>query len=348
MEAVYATRGRVMRAADIQASAYMSAQIDDRLVSASRSVDRLCHRGDGIRPGFAPWTGTITYDWPVGNNTDAYRFWLNQNSLYSLTSATSGGSTITSASLLRPETGPPYSAIIVNRSSGSLLSQGSGAGEASLALDGVWCGCPIEEVTRGTLGGNITSSVTTATLNASVDVGSIIRLDSERIIVTERSWSTSGQTGSLTANLNAQTLAVADGAAFLAGEELILDSERVLINAITGNTLVVQRAIAGSALAAHTTAAIYWSRIFTVQRGALGTAAAAHSIGAPVYAYKPPALIEQLTVAYCIDQGEQENSAYARTVTMGEDVREMTGRGLKQLEERVWATYGRKLRHRGI
>jgi hypothetical protein len=350
MEAVYATRERVMRAADVRASAYFSAEIDERLASASRSVDRLCHRGDGIRPGFAPWAGTVTYDWPANNNADSYRFWLNQNALYSLSAVSSGGETITSSALLRPETGPPYSSIIVNRAGGASLTFDTGIGEASLALTGVWCGCPIDEVSRSTwlLSGNITSSVEAITINAPLGVGNIIRIDSERMIVADRAWGSSGQTGSLASSNAAQTLTVADGTAFFIGEELILDAERVLIHAITGNNLLVQRAVAGSPLAAHTTATIYYSRTFTMQRGQLGTTGASHLTGAPIYVYRPPALISQLTVAYAIDQGAQENSAYARTVSMGEDVKEMVGRGLKSLEERVYSMYGRKNRMRSV
>ncbi len=350
MRAVYATRGRVMRAADIKAAAYLASEIDAANESAAIAIDRLCHRGDGIRPGFAPWTGTITYDWPVLNNDGAYRFYLNQNSLISASAVVSGGTTITADTILRPEYGPPYSMLDVDQGTSSLLTHGSGAGQESLAVTGVWAGCPIEERSHGTwlLSGSPDADDTSLVLNAPVDVGSIIRIDSERMIVTDRAWASSAQTGSLASSFSAQTLAVSDGTAFLAGEELLIEAERVLIRDIAGNNLIVQRAVAGTALAAHAAATIYWSRTFTVQRGDLGTTAAAHTTGAPIYIYRPPALIEQLQVAYALDQRAQESSAYARTIGTGDAERQATGGGIKALEERVYFAFGRKLRHRGV
>lgn len=349
-EAVYTTRERIMRSADIKMPAYKSEEVDEFIRAASRQVDRLCHRGDATRPGFAPWQGTITYDWPVSNNDGAYRFWLNQNSLYSLTTAVSGGETITSSCLLRPETGPPYSSIIVTRSSGDLFSLGSGTGENSLAITGVWCGAPVQERSRAVwqLSSGVNDSTTTLPANALIGVGDILRVDSERMIVQERSWSYSGQTGTLASSNSAVTLSVSDGSVYLVGETLLIGSERVLVVDIASNDLTVRRAVDGSVLAAHSFGAIFWSRTFTVERGSLGTTAASHSSGAPVYIYKPPAPIEQLTIAYAIDQNAQENSAYARTVSAGDDARELTSRGLKALEDRVWSAYGRKLRHRAV
>lgn len=350
MRAVYATRRRVMRAADVKASAYQSSEIDQALESASVAVDRLCHRGDATRPGFAPWTGTITYDWPVLNNASAYRFYLNQNSLLSLTSVISGGTTITSAALLRPETGPPYSVLDVDRATSSLFTISSGAGQSSLAIAGVWCGAPLDErtSTTWTAPGSLSSSATTATLAAPLDIGTIIRIDSERMIVTDQGWADSGQDGTLTAAKSAETLAVSDGTAFLIGEELLIDAERVLVRDIAGNTLVVQRAAGGSTLAVHTAASIYQARSCTLQRGALGTTATTHLAGAPVYVFRPPALIEQLTVAYALDQRAQETSGYARTVGSGEGERPAGGGGIRALEDRVWTAFGRKLRHRAV
>lgn len=351
MEAWYTTRERVMRAAGVKAAAYLAPEIDAAIGSASRAVDRLCHRGDGTRPGFAPWTGTITYDWPVLNNEDSYRFWLNQNSLASLTSAVSGGVNIFAACLLRPETGPPYSSVIVDRDSDDLLTFTSGAGEASLALGGVWCGCTVAELTRSTwlLGSSPDGSTDQITLNAPLGVGNIVRIGSERIILTEKAWADSTQdVASLAASANAQTVAVSDGSAFFTGEELLIDAELVLVRSIAGDNLIVQRAVSGSTLAAHTNASIYWARTFTVQRGSLGTTAAGHTSGAALAVYQPPPLVEQLTVAYAQDQRAQENSAYARTVGSGDSEKQATGGGIRALEDRVYAAHGRRVRHRAV
>lgn len=339
-----------MRAADVKASAYLTPEIDQAIESASRAVDNLCHRGDQTRPGFAPWTGTITYDWPVSNNDDAYRFWLNQNSLTSLTSAVSGGVDIEAACILRPETGPPYSSVIVDRDSDHLLTFTAGAGERSLALGGTWCGCAITDRTRSTwqLGSSPDADDDQLTLNAPLGVGNIVLIGTERVIITEKTWADSGEDGSLTASAGAQSLAVSDGTAFFAGEELLIDAERVLVQDIAGNTLIVKRAVGGSVLASHSTASIYFARSFTVERGALGTTAASHTLGAALLIYAPPPLVEQLTVAYALDQRAQESSAYARTVGTGDAERQAGGAGIRSLEDRVYAAHGRKLRHRAV
>lgn len=345
----YCTRERVMRAAGIKASAYQAGEIDAAIETGADAVDTLCRRGDDIRPGFAPWEGTITFDWPTLNNEDPYRFWLNQHALLAAETAVSGGIDVSSALLPWPEYGPPYTALDIDSSSSDLLTFVAGRGERSFAVTGTWGYSDAERtLTAWTLDAGINASVTTATLNAPFGVGSIVRIDDERMFVTDRTWATSGQTGSLAQNNAAQTLAVSDGSVFLAGEELLLDAERVLVRDIAGNNLIVQRAISGSTLAEHTGSTIYWSRTATVQRGALGTVAASHVMGAQVSLFTPPGLIEQLNVAYALDQRVQESSAYARTIGTGETERAAGGQGIRSLEGRVLAAYGRQLRHRAV
>lgn len=346
----YTTLERVMRAADVKANAYLSSELSQAIETASDAVDSLCRRGDDIRPAFAPWTGTITYDWPVQNNNDAYRFYLNQNSLYSLTTLESAGTDITADALLWPETGPPYTAVDIDQGSSSILDFVSGSGQRSLAFTGIWTAAPIAERVRSswTLGANLASDATTATLNAPIGTGSIVRIGTERMVVTARTWADSGQTGTLTASTSAETLTVSDGSAFLAGEELLLDAERVLVRDVAGNDLIVKRAVSGSTLAAHTTAAIYWARSCEVERAALGTTAAAHGAGDAVAIYVAPGLVEQLTVAYALDQRQQEVSAYSRTIGSGDGERAASARGIGDLEKRVMAKYGRPLRYRAV
>lgn len=346
----YATRERVMSASDIKSSAYLAAEIDAAIESASQAVDDLCHRGDAVRPGFAPWTGSITFDWPsaqAGNNS--YRLWLGSNLLVSLTSATSGSVSLGTDAFGSPADGPPYSAVEIDRDSNAYLDPGDAVGQRSLVVTGVW-GQDVNERTATTwqLGSSPSASATTVTLNAPVGVGSIVRVDSERMIVAERSWVSTGQTATLAASLTTTNVAVADGTAFFRGEEIIIDSERMLILDIVGNTLLVKRGYGGSTLAAHTAATIYWSRSFTVERGALGTTAASHTSGAQLYVYRPPALIEQLTVALAQDQRAQESSGYARTVGTGDAERQAGGGALRALSDRVYARYGRKVRHRAV
>lgn len=346
----YATRERVMRASDIKASAYLSSEIDSAIEQASQAVDDLCQRGDGIRPGFAPWQGSVTYNWPIRNNDDAYRFYLNRQSLFSLDSVVSGGIDITADSFGWPTDGPPYRAVDVNVASSNLFTFIDGIGQRSLVITGTWCGVPVLENNQPTwqLGSSPSSTDTQITLNMPFGVGSILRVGSERMLVTDRTWLDSGQSASLTLSAAAQTLAVSNGAGFLIGEELLIDSERVLIRDIAGNNLTVERAYSGSVLAAHVSSEIFYGRSATISRGALGSTAAGHSSGALVYRYSTPKVIEQLTVAYAQDQRAQENANYARTVGSGSGQHDAGGVSIPDLEERVLASYGRRLRFRAV
>jgi hypothetical protein len=191
-----------------------------------------------------------------------------------------------------------------------------------------------------------------AATSAAVGVGSLLRIDSERVIVTGRTQLDTGQTlggTGLTNQNNAVTVAVASGAAFAAGEALLIDGERMLVEDITGNTLVVKRAWDGSTIAAHTVgAAIYAPRTLTVARGALGTTAATHLTAAPVYRWDAPGSVRQLCVAEALVDLMQGRSGYARTAGSGESEREVSGRGLKDLRDRVYVSHGRKGRVRSV
>lgn len=345
----YTTRERVMRAADVKASAFLSSEIDSAIESSSQAVDTLCRRGDAIRPGFAPWVGTIEFDWPVEvNNDDPYRFWLNQHTLLEPESATSGGVDVTTSLLPWPSYGPPYTALEIDEASGDLFNFTTGRGQRSLSITGEWGMTNAERAFGWTLAGSIDAITQTVSLNAPFGVGSLVRIGAERMQVIEKAWADSGQTGSIVSSMTAQTLPVADGSVFFPGEELILDAERVLIRDVAGNNLIVQRAVSGSTLAGHTGAIIYWARMCTVERAALGTTAAAHSAGDALALHDVPALVEQLTVAYALDQRQQELSAYARTIGQGEGERNASGAGIGDLEERVKAAYGRRLRYRAV
>lgn len=344
----YASRESVMAAPDIRASAYASAGVDSALVSAARQVDSLCHRGAYDRgiPGFLPWTGALSFDWPNDQGARSGRLWLDQFSLYSLTSMTSGGVTVSPASvLLEPSaSGPPYSRIDLSRSTSAAFSTGPGAGQRSLALTGVWCPClPQESAPSGfTVSGSPSSSATTLTANGPAFVGDILKVDSERMLVQEKTWVTSAQTGSLAASMAAETLAVSDGTVFRAGEDLLIDAERLLVRDVAGNNLIVRRAVGGSTLAAHTTATVYWPRLLTVKRGALGTTAAAHTTGTQIYRNVVPSLVAELAVAYALDTYFQQGAGYARTIGSGESERQMRSTAIKDLEERVYWAYGRR------
>lgn len=349
----YATREAVMSASDIPSTAYLSADVDSAIASATSQVDKLCHRGAIERgiPGFLPWTGTLAYDWP--NDRDAVwgRLWLERHSLLSLTSLTSGGVSIpTNAVLLEPaNAGPPYNRIELDRAQAYAYGVGSGTGQRSIQITGVWLPHELAEpaYTGTTVSGDPSDSTTSLSVTGPLQVGQVIRIDTERLLVQEKTWATSSQTGTLDDQHNAETLAVSDGSVFRVGEELLIDAERLLVRDVAGNNLIVKRAWSGSTLAEHTAATIYWPRSLTVKRGVLGTTAASHTAGAQVYRTLVAPLVRELTIAYALDTIAQQGSAYARTIGSDDNQRMVSGRGIRELEERVYWAHGRR-RHGAV
>jgi hypothetical protein len=162
--------------------------------------------------------------------------------------------------------------------------------------------------------------------------------------VTGRSWVTSAQTGSLTASVGDRTLAVATGSAYNVGETLLIDAERLLIEDIAGNNLIVKRAQNGSVLAVHSTATVYVSRVLTVARGLLGTTAATHLISTAITALDAPGLVRQLTIAEAINLLLQESGGFSRDVGAGESATTAPGVGLDALRKQTRDALGRKVR----
>ncbi|MGW9058908.1 hypothetical protein [Streptomyces sp. NPDC055733] len=351
MEPVYATREDVQRALDVQPSAGSARQIDRALQSASRDVDGLCHRT------FYPWLGERRFDWPGSQYRPSWRIWLDDQGLISLTSLTSGGTTIDPADVvLYPQAGPPYTRI--ETSLGSSAAWGGGpTSQQTIAVTGLW-GYTLDEATDGGLATAVVSTAaTTLTVDAAtsttVGVGSVLRIDTERLLVTGRTMADTGQT--LAADLGAQkkdgVVAVADSAVFAVDETLLVDGERCRITDIAGDTLVVERAVDGSTLAAHTAgAALYAPRALAVTRGALGTTAVAHADGAPVWRWEPPGLVRDLTIANALNRVLQEQAGYARTskTSSGAKSQSVEVLSLDSLRTQVYDAHGRKARHRGV
>jgi len=334
----YTTREDVMSAQDIKASAHAARDIDRAIEAGARDVDRLLHRR------LEPWTGTRRFDVP-GSYANLTRIYFGEQLLISDTTVVTGGETVDAGDYyLYPDAGPPYWRIEMNQATLNTWPS-DGDDQLTAAITGLW-GWTNDELPSGTSVEALDASETGVDISAApyVGVGSVLRIDDERMIVTNRSWLSTAQTGSLAAQQNARSLAVADGSVFAAGETLLLESERVLVTDVAGNTLTVQRAVDGSVLAAHTSATIYASRTLTVQRGALGTTAATHLTSAPIYVWQPPALAAELNLAYAINTLLQRQSGYARTVGEGENARESSGRGIRALEKAALSAYGQQVR----
>ncbi|MGW3025866.1 hypothetical protein [Streptomyces sp. NPDC001221] len=345
----YATREDVMGALDVKDTTRNKRYIDQALESASRSVDSLCHRR------FYPVLGTRYFDWPA--RPSGYTPWvlrLDDSELISIDTLSSGGRTITPDEYdLEPNrTGPPFSRVEIKLSTSAALGGGP-TYQRDVQISGVW-GYRNTETTLGATTAAVSSATATmisvdGPTSAAVGVGSVLRVDSERLIVTERTQASTGQTGSITASKSDVALTVPNGAAYAIDEVLLLDSERMRIDDIAGNTLTVERAYDGTVLAAHAGATIYAPRTLTVTRGALGTTADTHANGATVYRWTPPGLVRQLAKAEAITQLTQERAGwFMKASTTGNSAGRVSADALQMLRAQTFTEHGRKARHRGV
>jgi hypothetical protein len=320
----YTTRERVKRALDSAQTARSDAQVDDAIAAATDSIHGLCHRR------FYPELKTVTFDWPNRQSPTSWRLWLEQHELVELTAATAGGTTLAVDDLkLYPPSGPPYDRVETDLSSTAAYAAGATEQQA-VALTGLYAGAPVVEASVAALAEALDPTETSVdvTDGSTIGIGSLLRVDTERMIVTGRRQLDTGQTlggDGLTAMANNTAVPVGDGTAFAVGEIVLIDAERMIVIDVAGNTLVVKRAWDGTVLAAHTTgAAIYSPRTLLVERGVLGTTAAAHDTAAPVRRWTPPALIESLAVAEALVTLGCEQAGYATQTRAGESSRSVT------------------------
>lgn len=344
------TREEVAQAADVKASAYANADVDRALEASADSVEGLCHRR------FWPEQATRYFDWPDWWQAGtAWRLWLDDNDLISVTALVSGAVTIPPSDYFlrradnRDEA--PYTHIEINLATQSAFGGGT-TWQRNIAVTGLW-GHSNAETPAGALAEALDASETgvDVTDSAAVGVGHLLRVDSERMLVTDKAMLTTGQTlqAAVAATQSADTLTVTSGAGFARGETLLLDSERVLVRDIAGNSLLVKRAADGSTLAAHTGSTIYAPRTLTVVRGFGGTTAATHLTAAPLVRHVPPPLVRDLGLAYSLNQLNQESAAYGRASGEGDHLNEQLGRGVvKGIEADVYARFGRKARVRAV
>ncbi|NUP18438.1 MAG: hypothetical protein HOZ81_20605 [Streptomyces sp.] len=350
----YATREDITSALDLKETARSNPQVDRVIEAASRDVEGLLHRR------FYPEIATRYFDWP-DQYARPWRLWLDDSELISLTSIASGGTSIPTSNInLEPNrNGPPYNRIELRIDTDAAFGGGQTT-QRDITITGLW-GYSTTESPAGAVAAGIGSSATTLTVNsaAGIGVGQLLRIGSERLIVTDRTMTSTGQTlqTPLTAAKNNETVAVGSGAAFAVGEVILLDAERMLITDIAGNTLVVKRSWDGSTLATHAGSTIYAARSLTVSRAALGTTAAAIAQDATIYRWEPPGPVRALTIAEAVTTLLQESSGYARTTGVGTTTRNVGGGtvaktiygvGLDALREQAYTSHGRKVRIRGV
>lgn len=344
----YCIREDVKSALDIKLTARSDSQVDNAIIAATDTIEGALHRR------FYPMTVTRYWPWPSRTpGMRPWRLWLDADELISINTLTAGGVEIVEGDyLLEPiNSGPPYTNVQIDLSSNAVFAAGS-TWQRAISIDGVF-GHSAREAAAGALAENLDATETgvDVTNSIAVGVGSIIRVDSERMLVTGKTMVTTGQTlgGNLTALASNTTVAVTTGSAYTVGETLLIDAERMLIVDIAGNNLTVKRQWDGSVLAAHTAGAtIYAPRTLTVERGAYGTTAATHATTTSIYAHVVPGIIREWAVAEAVNTLIQRGSGYARTTGSGENERETSGRGLKQIRADAWIAFGRKARVRSV
>jgi hypothetical protein len=354
----YCTREDVTGALDVKLSARNTRQVDRAIESGARSIEGLLHRS------FRPVLATRYFDWPNRDSRTSWRLWLYENELISLDTLTAGGVAIAPTDyFLEPvNLGPPYRWIEIDLSSSAAFSAGATHQRAIAGL-GLW-GFSNDEELVGTLVSDLDADeddgATATWATPTIGVGDVLRIGSERVIVTNKTMVNTGQDlggSGLSANIGNVTVQVTDGTAFAAGMVLRVDSERMLVVDLAGNDLTVKRAWDGTVLAAHSAGVdIYSLTGIELDRAALGTTLAAHLAGADIYRHEVPGLVRELNIAEAINTIQQEGTGYARRSGLGEergtgkpnsDI-EASGRGLDDLRQQAYTAFGRQARNRAI
>jgi hypothetical protein len=342
---VYCCREDVTGSMDVAATARYGVQIDREIQASSRGIDKL------MRRVFYPTLATRTFDWLDHQYSLSWRLWLDKNELAAApTLVTSGGVDITSGVMARPDDGPPYNRLEIDLSTNASFSATS-TYQRAVSVTGLF-GYGVDETPGGTISALSSTTQTTATVSdgALVGVGSMIRVDSERMIVTGKSMVNTGQTSAtiLPAAANSVMVQASNGTLFDTNDVIMIDGEKMRVDEIAGNQLVVKRAWDGSVLTAHdANAAIYCGRQVTLARGQLGTTAATHAVDATVNVYAVPSLIHTLCVAETMITLGGERSGYVNVITRGELTKIGTSiSGIDNLRQRAIDGHQRKIRTR--
>ena len=367
-------RDDVKRALDIEGiTATSNSRIDRALCTVADTIEGQMHRV------FYPTDKSRFFSWPNYQYAYPWTLWFEQWDLVCATAIESPRGTAIPLwqVFLEPverKPGFPFESMELDRST----NVGWGMGptpQHSIYVTGTW-GFGADTDPAGTLTAGIgTSDATISVSDSSLSgVGDVLILDpgtaaapfplfpgtagavgaptGERVLVTGRSAVATGLTqsgaGCSSAGSDDSSLATTGSGTLNAGEVIILDQERMLVQEVIGGIATVKRAWDGTYLAAHSGAAVNAYRQLSVLRGQLGTAAASHSTSAVVARHRVPSLIRDLSIAECLNQVLQEGSGYARTVGSGETAMAAPGAGLAEKWDEARATYGRKARKMAI
>ncbi len=339
----YATREAVASALDIRDSARRNDQIDRALDAASRTAESICKR--------VFWPRVRTRQFEHDYLTPGHRLWLDAADAELADRPTSvlvGTTALTVADLvLYPADGPPYDQLETLTSSGESFNSSTSTGQLAVSVTGPF-GYWLETAPAGTLSAAVADAATTSIVVSdptAIGVGDLVEVNAERMIVTGRTWvdSTVDTTGALTASPADETLTVGDLSPFVEGETILVDAERMRITDISSTALIVDRAVDGSTLAAHSSgASVERSTSLAVERGAGFTTATTHLSGATVARWRPPAELVTFTLAEAVNTVQQERSGMARIAGGPDGAVELTGAGIKDRRGRLKHELGRR------
>lgn len=318
----YVTRDVVMRALDVAPSALQVQRVDDLIMAGSEFVEAECQRH------FYPIDATYTFDWPNYQYTYPWKLYLEQYELAAPPTKVVSGTylpvpvDITSAVIPQPiNDGPPYTRIELRRDKSFSFGNNT-TPQNDIGITGTF-GFWIKPVPACTLAVAMTDTTgTSLTLSAGPTagpgVGDVVLVESERMLVTDISYISTGisaTSGGTLAQKTDNVIGVPDGTQFSAGEVILIEQEFMLITNVAGNNLWVLRGVAGSILTTHSNMLIYANRLATVQRGALGTTAATHTQGKAVQRFEYPALVRQVATAHALIAKVNEPGAYSVQTT---------------------------------
>ncbi len=337
----YCTREMVQQELNFSATARLTARVDRAIRSGARQIERTLHRV------FYPTLATRSFDVPVGDT-----LWLYSDELAAAPdSIVSGAVTFTTDDFILHPQSPPHRWIEINTSGRNYWTAGP-TSQRAVAITGSYGGSATE-LPAGTLASAISDSATTIDLQESemAGVGDLIRIDAERMVVTNRSMISTGVTltADAAASKSVAVLSVSDPSGLAEGELIQVGAERMFVEAILGDDLVVTRAEGGSGLFAHTAGSeVYAPRRLTVTRAVAGTTAATHAGSAPAYRNFPPPLVTAANVALAIAECQQASAGYSGSSGSGDSKRSTPGDLSVAALERAYDGHGVTSRQRAV
>lgn len=344
----YVSREAVKKAVGINGSDKNSL-IDSYIEAASREVDRLTSRR------FIPKTELRNFDWPQRHGRRVYVIYLDED-LLAATALTKEGDDATAIAaadyFLEPDgVGPPYSRIEIDLASKEYFLA-KDTHQRQIRVTGRW-GYSEDTKSAGTVASGLAADATATTFVCSdgslIDIGDSLLIETEQLFVNERANAQVGtqqlnMPGNLAADISVVAVTVDDGTKFFAGEIILVDSERMYIESISGNVLTVIRAYDGSVLASHNdNAAVHAFRTLTITRGVNGTTGATHADATAINKYVPPPDITNLARALALAYYEGGQSGWTGVIGGAESAIETRMTALDRLRKQIRGQYGRRL-----